>query len=112
MDSIIVIGSRKEKREAHLHRFRAAGLLPVPVASVESAVSLLHQFSVVAVVMLAGPPDRVEWEQCARLVATGTPVVLIPQSATPEAIQRHLAAGCAAVMPEPLDARDLSAAIR
>src|SRR5688572_854159 len=99
------------KCQEHLSRLREAGVVPATVTSIDAALTLLQQFPVAAVVMHSELTAE-NAEQCARIAATRTPVVVVPTLVTTEAIHRHLAAGCAAVICEPFAARELRAVIQ
>ena len=106
--SILWISSSENQRpEAKFGRLRAAGLMPVCVGSVEGALHLLGQFRVCVVVLHVSA--GVGWEECARLLATGSVVTLILHSPDPEAVQRYLQAGCAAVLAESCPSNELVA---
>ena len=78
-----------------LRALRAAGFIPVAAESVEDALHLLRQFR--AVVVVHASKDR-GWQDCARLLATGSPVAVLVDPIRPEVTQRYLNAGCAAVI--------------
>jgi hypothetical protein len=76
---------------------RAAGFLPVPVKSADGALSLLRQFHAGAVVLHVRQGHD-GWRDCARLLATGSPVAVLIDTIRPDVTRRYLSAGCAAVI--------------
>lgn len=89
---------------------RAAGFLPVAVASVEGAQNLLRQFRAGAVILHVS--EERGWEDCARLLATGSPVAVLVDLIRPEVTQRYLRAGCAAVIDAHCSPDQLTTALR
>jgi DNA-binding response OmpR family regulator len=99
-------------RNKCLARFREAGLLPVTVTTVDAALAMLRQFSVAAVLLPAASADNQHWESCARLMDTGTPVVLLAHHVSDDRLNRLLAAGYAAILIEPYTTAHLQVIIR
>jgi DNA-binding response OmpR family regulator len=93
-----------------LGALRAAGFLPVAVKSVNSALSFLRQFRPGAVVLDAG--ENRGWEDCARLLAIGSPVAIIVDVVRPDVTDRYLSAGCAAVIEGGCPPDQLTAALK
>lgn len=104
--SILWISSPGVSREK-VSGLRSAGLLPVSVPSTESAFSLLRQFRVEAVI-LSVSRGRSSWEECARLIAARSPVVVLHDRVDLESCERYLSAGCAAVVRESCPATELT----
>ncbi|MBI3049801.1 MAG: hypothetical protein HYY76_15960 [Acidobacteria bacterium] len=109
--SIIWIQPERGRSEdrSHIARLRAAQFLPVPVDSIDAARHLLRQFQAGAVVV---PTTTATWEECTRLVASGSPIVALVAPAHGSLIDRYLLAGCAAVVAEPCPFRDLLSVLR
>lgn len=82
--------------DATSRTLRSAGLFPVRVDSVDGALDLLSEFHVGVVVLHVA--DGGGWTQCARLLAARSPVAVVVDSCQPEAVDRYLSAGCAAVI--------------
>jgi hypothetical protein len=108
--SILWISSPRVDREK-VSGLRSAGLLPVAVPSTESALLLLRQFRAEAVV-LSVRTGRSAWSECARLIAAGSPVVVLHDRVDLESCERYLAAGCAAVVRASCPATELAALLQ
>lgn len=93
-------------------RLREAGLLPVTVTDIDAALALLRQFSAGAVLLPATSIDNHNWEQCARLIDTGTPVVQLAHQLSDDGLSRLLAAGSAAILMEPWTTEHLQIIMR
>jgi hypothetical protein len=92
-----------------LRALRAAGFLPVAVESVDGALSRLRQFRAGAVILHV--PEGRGWQDCARLLATGSPVAVLIDAIHPDVTQRYLSAGCAAVIDAHCPPDQLTAAL-
>lgn len=99
---------RSEDR-SRMARLRAAEFLPVPVDSIEMALHLLRQFQAGAVIVRT---TTATWEECTRLVASGSPVVVLAAPAHATLMDRYLAAGCAAVVAEPCPLKHFQAVLQ
>jgi hypothetical protein len=82
--------------DAKVRRLRAAGFFPVAAPSVDGALHLLSQFRVGLVVLHIA--NGRGWEDCARLLASGSPVAVALDLSHKEAVERYLGAGCTAVI--------------
>jgi len=109
--SIIWVVSKNDRRgdRSRLPRLRAARFLPVPVESIDVTLHLLRQFQAGAVVVRTA---TTAWNECMRLVATGSPVVVLVAPADSTLMDRYLAAGCAAVIAEPCPFENLQAVLQ
>jgi DNA-binding NarL/FixJ family response regulator len=94
---------------SRLPRLRAAQFLPVPVESIDVTLHLLRQFQAGAVVVRT---TTTAWNECMRLVATGSPIVVLVEPADTTLMDRYLAAGCAAVIAEPCPFKSLQAVLQ
>jgi DNA-binding NarL/FixJ family response regulator len=94
--SVVWIAPAFQSGGVELEALRNAGFFPVPVESVEGALNLLRQFHAGAVILPIS--DERGWHECARLLATGSPIVVLGDLIRPEVTQRYLSAGCAAVI--------------
>lgn len=92
-----------------LRALRAAGFLPVAVESPDGALSRLRQFRAGAVVLHVG--EGRGWEDCARLLATCSPVAVLMDAIHPDVTHRYLSAGCAAVLETHCPPDQLAAAL-
>jgi hypothetical protein len=93
---------------SRLTRLRTAQFLPVSVHSIDNALYLLRQFQAGAVVVRT---STAVLEECARLVETGSPVVVLGTPADAALMDRYLMAGCAAVVVEPCPFKTLCAVL-
>jgi hypothetical protein len=107
--SLVWVASAIPSNDDNLRALRAAGFLPVPVKSADGAISLLRQFRAGAVVLYVGKGHG--WEDCARLLATGSPVAVLMDAIRPDVTQRYLSAGCAAVIDTHSPPHQLAAAL-
>jgi len=108
--SLLWVGpARIQGAEARLRDLRAAGLFPVAVQSVEGALHLLTQFRVGTVVLHTA--DGQGWQDCARVLATGSRVAVVIDVMRPESTERYLSAGCAAVIAASCTSDELTAAL-
>jgi hypothetical protein len=96
--------------DAKVRRLRAAGFLPVAVPSVDGALHLLSQFR--AGLVLLHIANGRDWESCARLVASGSPVAVAIDLIHKEAIDRYLNAGCTAVIDSACTADRMAALLK
>lgn len=94
---------------SRIARLRAAQFLPVAVESIDAALHLLRQFQAGAVLVRT---TTATWEECARLVETGSPVVVLAAPADAALMDRYLVAGCAAAVAEPCAFTDLQAVLQ
>ena len=108
-ESLLWIGSSQGVEET-LTSLRSVGLPAVPVQTVDSALRLLAQFSFGTVVLRM--TDGQGWEECARVLACGSPVAVLVDSIRPESAERYLNAGCAAVVLTSCTTQTLTAALR
>jgi hypothetical protein len=108
--SILWISSPGVNREK-VSGLRSAGLLPISVPSTESALLLLRQFRVEAVVMSVSRGHSA-WDECARLIAAGSPLVVLHDRVDLESNEQYLSAGCAAVVRESCPATELAALLQ
>jgi len=109
--SIIWIQPEKGRSDdrARIAQLRAAQFLPVAVDSIDAALHLLRQFQAGGILVrtTTAPP-----EECSRLVATGSPVVVLVTPVHVSMTDRYLLAGCAAVVLEPCPVKDLQAVVQ
>ena len=94
-----------------LGALRAAGFLPLVAQSVQFALSVLRQFRV-GVVVLHVTEGRRGWEDCARLLAVGSPVAIIVDVIHTDVTDRYLGAGCVAVIEASCPPDQLTAALK
>jgi hypothetical protein len=87
---------------------RDAGLLLVTLDSIDDAVHVLRQFRAGSVVLHAdhSPDDR------ARVISTGSPIVLVLHSTSSDMVQHYLSAGCAAVVAETCPGHTMATLLR
>lgn len=96
--------------EVTFRSLRTAGLFPVEVRSAEQALHLLTQFRVQLVLLRIDKGDH-GWHECARMLASGTPVAVLVDAISPESAPRYLNAGCAAVIDARCTSTELTAAV-
>lgn len=109
--SIIWIRPEKGRSadRSRVAQLRAAQLLPVPVDSIDAAVHMLRQFQAGAIVVGTTTATA---EECARLVASGSPVVALVAPGHASLADRYLAGGCAAIVDEPCPFKNLLAVLQ
>lgn len=109
--SILWIQPEKGHSEdrSRIARLRTAQFLPVPVDSIDTALYLLRQFQAGAVVVRT---TTATWEECTRLVASGSPVLVLVAPAHASLMDRYLLAGCAAIVAEPCPFKNLLAMLQ
>ena len=114
MNSILYIagGDDSPNRQSRIAALQRAGLLPVRVKDTATAIRLLREFSVAAVVLHNYTSRDALRSEFARLSATGTPVILLVRGMSLEAAQEHLADGAAAIVEESFAAVDFAAIVR
>jgi hypothetical protein len=81
----------------------------VAVPSVDGALHLLSQFRA-GLIFLHVANGR-GWEDCARLLASGSPVAVALDLHHPEAAERYLSAGCTAVIDSACTADKMAAVL-
>jgi hypothetical protein len=95
--------------DAKVRRLRNAGFFPVAVPSTDAALHMLGQFRA-GLVFLHIANGR-GWEDCARLLASGSPVAVAVDLIHREAIERYLNAGCTAVIDSACTADKMAAVL-
>jgi hypothetical protein len=91
MATALVVTPEQDYGSACFDAFRARGVFPVVISTIDRAILLLKQFRV-DVLVVHSPADAGNDSDCARLreLAAGTPTLVLPELPEPHALAVHL----------------------